>query len=34
MHFVSLTPSGAREADIEPERDTPLQKVNATCARR
>ena len=32
MHFVSLTPSGAREADFEPGRDTPLSKNEVPCA--
>ncbi|HEF5869994.1 TPA: hypothetical protein SAY52_000551 [Burkholderia cenocepacia] len=34
MHFVSLTPSGLREADFEPERGTPMPKNEATCSRR
>ncbi|KAG8155563.1 hypothetical protein [Burkholderia catarinensis] len=32
MHFVSLTPLGTREADFEPERDTPLPKNEARCS--
>ncbi|MGT0248385.1 hypothetical protein [Burkholderia pyrrocinia] len=32
MHFVSLTPSGAREADFEPQRDAPLSKNDVPCA--
>ncbi|AXF23807.1 hypothetical protein CUJ89_25850 [Burkholderia pyrrocinia] len=32
MHFVSLTPSGTREADFEPERETPLPKNEARCS--
>ncbi|HKT63096.1 MAG TPA: hypothetical protein VJR91_05925 [Burkholderia sp.] len=31
MHFVSLTPSGTREADFDPARDTPLPKADAQC---
>ncbi|MCU9954373.1 hypothetical protein OEJ37_13520 [Burkholderia sp. BKH01] len=34
MHFVSLTPSGAREADFEPGRDTPLPKAETQCSSR
>ncbi|WP_175958861.1 hypothetical protein [Burkholderia pyrrocinia] len=34
MHFVSLTPSGARETDFEPQRDTPLSKNEVPCANR
>ena len=29
MHFVSLTPSGTREADFEPARETPMPKRSA-----
>ncbi|MGN8189913.1 hypothetical protein ACTJLD_28435 [Burkholderia sp. 22088] len=32
MHFVSLTPSGTREADFEPARDTPMPKREAPCS--
>ncbi|MEN2475485.1 hypothetical protein [Burkholderia sp. GS2Y] len=32
MHFVSLTPSGTREADFEPEQETPLPKREAPCS--
>ncbi|RQU43622.1 hypothetical protein DF147_16600 [Burkholderia cenocepacia] len=32
MHFVSLTPSGMREADFEPKQDTPMPKNEATCS--
>lgn len=32
MHFVSLTPSGTREADFEPEHETPLPKSEVTCS--
>lgn len=31
MHFVSLTPAGTREADFDPERDTPLSKNEMPC---
>ncbi|RQR40325.1 hypothetical protein DIE23_01380 [Burkholderia sp. Bp9143] len=31
MHFVSLTPSGAREADFDTARETPLPKADAQC---
>ncbi|MCA7948655.1 hypothetical protein LGM43_00050 [Burkholderia seminalis] len=31
MHFVSLTPSGTREADFEPGRDTPMPNDAARC---
>lgn len=34
MHFASLTPSGAREADFEPQRETPLPKAEAQCSSR
>lgn len=32
MHFVSLTPSGMREADFEPARDTPMPKNEVSCS--
>lgn len=32
MHFVSLTPSGTREADFEPAHDTPMPKREAPCS--
>ncbi|WP_322088783.1 hypothetical protein [Burkholderia sp. BCC1999] len=32
MHFVSLTPSGTREADFAPERDTPVPKRDVPCS--
>ncbi|MCA3876750.1 MAG: hypothetical protein IOC41_26090, partial [Burkholderia sp.] len=32
MHFVSLTPSGTREADFEAERDTPMPKGEVPCS--
>ncbi|WP_419689183.1 hypothetical protein ACN22W_20430 [Burkholderia theae] len=32
MHFVSLTPSGTREVDFEPEQETPLPKREAPCS--
>ncbi|CAB3968514.1 signal peptide protein [Burkholderia aenigmatica] len=32
MHFVSLTPSGTREADFEPEHETPLAKSEVRCS--
>ncbi|WP_431822875.1 hypothetical protein [Burkholderia sp. F1] len=32
MHFVSLTPSGTREADFEPQRETPLPTTQAQCS--
>jgi hypothetical protein len=31
MHFVSLTPSGTREADFDTARNTPLPKADAQC---
>ncbi|CAG9240916.1 putative signal peptide protein [Burkholderia diffusa] len=31
MHFVSLTPSGTREADFDTARETPLPKTDAQC---
>lgn len=31
MHFVSLTPSGTREADFDAARETPLPKADAQC---
>ncbi|WP_269749719.1 hypothetical protein [Burkholderia ubonensis] len=34
MHFASLTPSGARKADFEPQRETPLPKAEAQCSSR
>lgn len=34
MHFVSLTPTGTREADFDPERDTPLPKAETQCSSR
>jgi hypothetical protein len=32
MHFVSLTPSGTREADFDAERDTPMPKGDVPCS--
>lgn len=32
MHFVSLTPSGTREADFDTARETPLPKADAQCS--
>ncbi|WP_081067907.1 hypothetical protein [Burkholderia territorii] len=32
MHFVSLTPSGTREADFDAARQTPLPNANAQCS--
>ncbi|HDR8878977.1 TPA: hypothetical protein QDA74_004505, partial [Burkholderia territorii] len=32
MHFVSLTPSGAREADFDTARESPLSKADAQCS--
>ncbi|WP_420874387.1 hypothetical protein [Burkholderia arboris] len=32
MHFVSLTPSGTREADFEAERDTPMPNGEVPCS--
>ncbi|KVQ26899.1 hypothetical protein [Burkholderia cepacia] len=32
MHFVSLTPSGTREADFEPAHDTPMPKSAVPCS--
>ena len=32
MHFVSLTPSGTREADFEPARETPMPKSAVPCS--
>ncbi|RQT34693.1 hypothetical protein [Burkholderia contaminans] len=32
MHFVSLTPSGTREADFEPAHETPLPKREVPCS--
>ncbi|VBB13566.1 hypothetical protein [Burkholderia stabilis] len=32
MHFVSLTPSGTREADFEPDQETPLPKGDVPCS--
>jgi hypothetical protein len=34
MHFVSLTPTGVREADFDTARETPLPNADAQCARR
>ncbi|MGU3779570.1 hypothetical protein [Burkholderia metallica] len=34
MHFVSLTPSGAREADFEPTHETPWPNGEARCSSR
>ncbi|HDR9253572.1 TPA: hypothetical protein QDB50_005365, partial [Burkholderia vietnamiensis] len=34
MHFVSLTPTGVREADFDTARETPLPDADAQCARR
>lgn len=34
MHFVSLTPTGTREADFDPERDAPLPKAEMQCSSR
>lgn len=34
LHFVSLTPSGVREADVEPARETALEKSDEPCAAR
>ncbi|VWB94305.1 hypothetical protein [Burkholderia metallica] len=34
MHFVSLTPSGAREADFEPAHETPWPNGEARCSSR
>ncbi|KVG29767.1 hypothetical protein [Burkholderia diffusa] len=34
MHFVSLTPSGTREADFDTARETPLPKADAQCPNR
>ncbi|MDF3086706.1 hypothetical protein KPB01_39040, partial [Burkholderia sola] len=32
MHFVSLTPSGLREADFDPARDTPMPQNEVSCS--
>ena len=32
MHFVSLTPSGTREADFDPAHETPLPKNEVPCS--
>ncbi len=34
MHFVSLTPSGTREADFDTAQETPLPKADAQCSSR